>query len=523
MGAQNFKSSAKFFLFAIFIGSCTAVGTGDHVLVKSHADQADITKLGGAFSHLLIDLTTSTNRFVALTTGATVSSDAYVKYMTDRFGVSNFQAATLNAIVRDRNSTPTFSPIDLTPLLTSKIADLMLKTDLTTEKKIELEALLKARLLNQPDLARTTTLHHRVARGHPNEKVKVYYYYPRVNIEFSSSLLSAASVDRFSYLGMAVRIRGSQETNENGDRVRFINFSPKAPDVAEYTRGKHTQGVDITAKASGGGNLSFEDVDVIPDPNQEGKSTTKTIGQELNFSGDLEFTGSEQYVNELKDSIEARTAGIFQQGKMFLVELRSIKNRRIGGTYSFDLLLEIPSNLVRSRNKPKKLANVPIMNGIVDADIYLVGIIRHVHDRGLTGALNRVPEPENDDTFHQVVYQKIDNVRLWESINEPFLSIDPKWTDHVFTVNVITGQKEAYFVVKNASNNDILGSGKGAQSKIRIKPGAQTIRAYVEFLNITQPVDRFGVEDITSNTSPDFFINPNTSGKITIRSTYRSQ
>ncbi len=62
----------------------------------------------------------------------------------------------------------------------------------------------------------------------------------------------------------------------------------------------------------------------------------------------------------------------------------------------------------------------------LEADAYLVGVVRHVYDRGFTGWMNKVPEPENDDTFNEVMTEHIQNIELWTLNNIPVGILDIK-------------------------------------------------------------------------------------------------
>lgn len=485
------------------VASCTAVGTGDHTLVRGEAEKHDLNQLNTVFGHLLVESGSSLQeRMVPLTPSASLDDKTYSTYMATKFGNPDFVAATLNATVRNRNTVPPFLPIDLSELLTGKIANIALDGNISNEDKIARQNFLEARLLNVPDLKRTTTLHHRQAGR------KVYYYYPRISIEFSSSLLTVSAPDRFSFLGLAIKLKSAKKA-DNGDVVRFIDFAPKAPDIAEYTRGKITQQNQVTAKATAGLSRSLGEEKVAPIPDVDGGTTKETLSRGINLGADLAFTRSETYVNELKDAIEARTLGIMQEGNLFLAEFRSIKNKRIGGTYTFDLMLQVPS-FIQDETDPY-YSSKPIETEIV-GDIYLIAVVRHVYDRGFTGVQTRVPEPENDDTFQQVVYRPLHNIDLWRHSDSDWIGKDLlKKTS--FTVTVYTNRDDARFIVRDVTSNKILGFGSGTKHTIKITPDSQKdITAFVEFLNIVVTNAKQKATTLTAGPGSNFVIKHGKSG-----------
>ena len=115
-------------LCAMLATGCGVIGTGEHLLIKADANKDDIKELKDVFSHLLVDDSSAATRFVALTPGASVDPQAYNDYLIKKYGRKDFTAAVLNATLRNRNATPTFTPIDLSTILTGKITDLLLKT-----------------------------------------------------------------------------------------------------------------------------------------------------------------------------------------------------------------------------------------------------------------------------------------------------------------------------------------------------------------------------------------------------------
>ena len=504
------------------VANCSAVGKGKHVLVKAEDTANAVSKLNGLFSHVLAPNGAPISyRAVPLTPKAKFDPDSYYEYLSRKYGSPAFAAVRLDATTRDRSASPPFVPIDLTSLLTGQIAELALNADLKDKKKIELEEFLKARLLNQPDIYNATVLHHRDQNGRA-----VFYYYPRIAIEFSSSLLTTSPLDRFSFLGMAIRLRPSRIASQNGDKVRIINVAPKAPDIAEYTRGQLTTKNEVTAKSALGrtaSDVSTLGENIAGDPVSTAEQEQRTRGS--SFGADLAFTYSETYVNNLLDSIEARTVGLHEGGSVFIAEYRSIKNKRIGGTYTFDVMIEVPSNIMSCN--PAVIpgcvggtyTSEPITTSLV-ADFYLVGVVRHVHKRGFTGFFVKVPEPENDHTYQQAVFFAKQGVPIWQFTNEPFGGVD-FLDENPFTLTVVTNREDARFVVKADSDDRILGSGKGTQAKITLKRGTNDVDASVEFLDVIVVNEKAGATRLRAK--PFSFTVPKTSqgpGSQTVAGNY---
>ena len=159
----------------------------------------------------------------------------------------------------------------------------------------------------------------------------------------------------------------------------------------------------------------------------------------------------------------------------FFADFRSIKQRRIGGTYTFDIMLEVKSFMEDG-------LSYPCVD--VSADAYLVGIVRHVYDRGFTGVMTKVPEPENDHTLNRVFVEEVKNINLWNFAIEPFGY--PIKSPDVFSVAVVTNDDAALFVIRNAATNEVLESGSGKLAKIVIPSPSDDLDAYVEFLAITR-------------------------------------
>jgi hypothetical protein len=236
----------------------------------------------------------------------------------------------------------------------------------------------------------------------------------------------------------------------------------------------------------------------------------------------VDFTLTDELTRDIKSSLEARSAGIMQKGKLFLVELRSNEQRRISGTYSFNVMLEVPSTAQDgpSEDKPtkneiseKKISKGEILrasqpnekcitaevhvaskdgtseDGIltwtasqpnvkyIEAEVRLVGIVRHVVKPGKTVSFERVPEPLNDETFRQVVlYDK--KVPLWQFPEPPAGKTNPN-------LIVYSNIDEARFIVFDETGTKKLMHGTGREAHLSIPSSKAQRKVKVVFLPAT--------------------------------------
>ena len=111
---------------------------------------------------------------------------------------------------------------------------------------------------------------------------------------------------------------GLYSCNFDSNLSRIIDFQPKEADIIEFTRGQLTQAAQLSAKTG----LTNQQVDVTAFGSSSGPVTDLvTQGNQNTFTGgaasELAFVYSETFVNALKDSIEARTAGVLDEGRVF--------------------------------------------------------------------------------------------------------------------------------------------------------------------------------------------------------------
>jgi hypothetical protein len=462
-----------------FIG-CSTIGTGTRVVLKAqhHADAF-------SFYPTLIASPNESDfesRIVVIPPETNISSQDFNDFITKRYGNRTLVTADLSATIRDRASMPPFLPVDISKSLVDSILPIYKdESKLSEEQKIEKENLLKARLLNVPDLPHTTSLHH-----YENGR-EVYFYYPRVQVDFSGRLLSNVYSEQFNYLGMIIRINNIKsskvcscefaakctDANIVGKKcavseypIRFVDFSPKLADMVEYSRGTSQQAAQLQAKGTAGATRGGEETTATPIPGIQGGTVTSKLTGGRALGGELSYTFSETYAAELKDAIEKRSAAILENGKVFVAEFRAIREKRIGGTYNFDLMLEIPAIIRPGQPKTLLYTSEPVTNRL-DADIYLIGVVRHIRKHGTRGFFTRVPEIENDDTYETVTLNVLKDQTLWLFTDSPWTGYDRVQNKSEIKINILTNRDDAMFLVTDLSGN-LLGKGKGKEAIISV-------------------------------------------------------
>lgn len=480
----------------------TRIGGGSATLITAKVSD------GGDFAKYFPDLVAhETEAMRALTPRATVDRKRYNEYLKTKFGSTSLQTSMLSIVVRDRTKIPPFLPIDIS--IEKQLLVIYLDKELSNAKKEDLAKAAKASIFNVPDLPDRTALHDIAADGR-----KTYFFYPRVQFDFSSKLNTPSELDRFEYLGIVLKV--SDTESQQDAKVRIIDFQPKAADIVEFTRGELTQKAELDAKAA----ISSQGVSKVT----KGTATKSTAGdtsstgaeqtQTATRSPDVGLSMSETYVNALKDSIDARSAGILEEGRVFFAAFRSIKTKRIGGTYSFDLMLEVPSSTREEGNGV--YSSQPCLKE-VRVDASLIAVVRHVYKRGMTGWWTRVPEPDNDRTYLQVMTKSIKNLQLWAFSGVAWTTREAmKPVEHA--VLVLTNRSDARFVVKD-SDGKILGDGAGSSAKISLPPPSTNLQVHVEFLDVIEIV-KDAVHVFSAKPSSDFSIGKTEEEQYTVVGTY---
>lgn len=414
----------------------------------------------------------------------------FLDFMRLKYGGETFRAVDLSFTAHERTSVPPYLAVDPRPSFAATLTALFTSNmELSTEKKIEIQNLLEARLRNIPDLGLATAPHHSDLCGKDcrtdfddcvekcfNDLVcnepeaaesaterregceakcsvpgTVYFYYPRLSIDFSSNFLSTSVADRLSYLALVIRLHEEASAKS----VRFLDFRPKDADIVEFSRGDLTQTLQVQASANVGATGS-ESVKVTQSPTEK----TSATGDSAGASTGVTFT--EAFATKLLDAIEKRSTGILDDGRTFFADFRALRQIRVAGTYNFDLMLEVPATLKRE-GASLILESEPVQPEI-KADVLLLGVVRHVHDRGRVGVLQRVPESENDHVYEQVVMRTLPGEILWRAPREPWIdTVVPEGPANC-GLRVVTNRDDAGFVIQDASGK-VIANGAGRKAE----------------------------------------------------------
>jgi len=382
-----------------------------------------------------------------LSSGGSPSQPAYAEFsefLRLKYGRADFRPVELSFNSHDRTVTPAFVRSDLRSSLAANLATLFTgDSKSTVQERIDRQKLLEGCS----------------AIG------QVYYYYPRLSVDFSSSFLPVSAPDHLSYLVLVVRLKEGDTTSERP--LRFLDITPKDADLVGFSRGDFNQSLQLTASASTGNKVTgSQAVGQAP--------LTTSTGKESSLGASTGATFTEGFATKLVDAIERRSTGVLEKGRTFFADFRAIREVRIAGTYNFDLMLEVPSTLHREGDN---LISNPVQENVV-ADIFLIGVVRHVYDRGHVGVFNRVPESENDDVYEQVILQIFPDQPLWTA-PEP-------WIDKVTAagkkceIKVLTNREDAVFFAVAADSGKLLASGTGKEAALSFEPQAGNAPAATE-------------------------------------------
>jgi hypothetical protein len=374
--------------------------------------------------------------------------------------------------VRDRGTTPALLATDLSSaIFTTLSTAAAANTKPSWAAALALQSFLLARFRNAPDLQLTELPHHWDCG------IQVYYYYPRLSVDFGSTFFSPSALDKFDFLAMEITLNTPGQL-EGGDRVRFTDFNPKASDFIDYSRGQFTAAAQLQAQLA---YLSSKGVSQVTGEAPDTTTTTRNTSVGPSSGPQISGTVSDSYVSQLADSIERRTSTILADGRTFYSDFRSIRQVRIGGTYNFDIQLQVPAHAVRVPCDPKSVtpcqpdaehcgtglagnyASMPV-DAHVTADVTLIGMVRHVFRRGRIGSFARVPEAENDDVYEEVVLKRLPRVRLWDfSGDAAIYQVSPR--PPRCAIAIATNRDDATFVASDLSGK-LLGKGSGKDASI---------------------------------------------------------
>lgn len=395
-------------------------------------------------------------------------NELFDAYKETKYGSADSASAVLGLIVKNPSTFPPFST-DLHQKALIEVGKIMSDPNLSLEKKLGRKAEIEAVFLNHASTVETTALHHYDDKGR-----QIFYYYPRISLDFSAEVLSPNLEDRFSSLAVVVLLH--QQDYDRG--VRFLDFSPKGADILEYTRGQFKQNSQIQGKATYGRTASDKETTTETAP---GLSNVAEQLQSATLGGDISYTYSEAYERDLKDALIKRTYAIVENGQGFIADYRSLRNMKVGGTYNFDLMVEIPSTVESSEDDTSYTMN-PIVGDLLKADFYMIGVVRHVYDRGLTGVFNRVPESENDDVYEEVVTRILPEATLWELGNHPW--VRPKEViEPMFKLTVNTNLESARYIILRKGEAHPLTSGGGFEKALEFPTTLKLQKGEIIFLN----------------------------------------
>ncbi len=179
-----------------------------------------------------------------------------------------------------------------------------------------------------------------------------------------------------------------------------------------------------------------------------GSTISKVVGGTGTLGASVSGTMSDEFTKDLKYSLDARSPQMIDGGAAFIVALRANEQKRIAGTYTYELMLDVPSYAAKfsdTKAGTTRVASVPV-DDHVTADVRLIGVIRHVLKPGRTGTFKRVPEAQNDDTIEEYVVRDIPNVPLWTLSQPDGLDVETQKKDLV----VFSNEDDTTFTVYSA-------------------------------------------------------------------------
>ena len=168
---------------------------------------------------------------------------------------------------------------------------------------------------------------------------------------------------------------------------------------------------------------------------------------------------------------------------------RRIREVRIAGTYNFDLMLEVPSALVAAGPYAQ---SVPVEPEI-KADVFLIGVVRHVYRRGQKGFIIKVPETENDQVYEQVLLKVAPDTTLWTFRGEPYID-RIALQEAVCKVKVVANRDDASFILEDGKGRArASGNGKDASLDLAELEPAKC-RGRVVFLPVLASSEKTGAQ-----------------------------
>jgi hypothetical protein len=450
-------------LVLVLLPGCSTVGSGNSTIVLAPKPVGNKYK-GKEFSSL-ISSTSDALELRSTGDGKAFDEAQWKKLIRERFGVTGEQPPDLGRVsvtVRDRTRTPTFSAKNFDFDREDEVVKILLDPAISDANKSKLIDRARNNFVTLPEAANRVVFDRRYPvededrAGQPQ-----WRYFIELEVNLTGTLESADPSQTFSYLGAALRI-------PKGIKARFINFSPKEADLYEIAIGQLTSNAKVTGSVTSGGTSGNEGT--LVDTSTEGLSDTSKSTSGSTRTTSTGFEISETLAREIKLGLDTRSTGIHDEGKVFLMELRGTDRKRIAGTYSYLVMLEVQSEAMQYEGIPDFIIAEPATSR-VDLETRAVGVIRHVVDRGQTGIFNKVPEPLNDDTFNQVVVQDGFIKNAWRFSELPRGDAVTK-AQKPENLIVRTGLKEANFYISDQAGT-VLGYGTGTRETFSLATGQE--------------------------------------------------
>jgi hypothetical protein len=429
------------------LSACKVLGTGRNTLVLANPPK-DSNYEGDEFKHLIA--TPSKMRLIGLQ--GKRPHEGWEKFKNERLGGADVNVASIGINVRDQTNTP---PLELSNIETAiatadDVTKILADNKLTQQQKDALLTQFRDNFRSMPE-----TYSRLVSQGVDEKGNPIYYYYPQITIDLAGTLNTAETLDRFDFIAAAIRIPSAIDAT-------FINFSPKAADLFDFTLGQLKQTASAKASANTSNKVTTNATTGNNSTGAPGRGVS--AGGELGYGGSVDFTLTDELTRDIKSSLEARSAGIMQNGKLFLVQLRGNEQKRISGTYSFNAMLQVPSTVERSKIGAMTIWTSKPNVESIKAQVRIVGIVRHVVKPGKTCSIvKRVPEPLNDETYHQVVLHDLE-VPLWKFSNIQIAKISTDW--NLIVYSNIDG---ASFIVVDETDGKKLAHGTGREAHLTVE------------------------------------------------------
>jgi hypothetical protein len=460
------------------LGGCTTLGSGHATVVLAVLPAAKAYN-GTEFGYLIVK--PGQSRIVVTHGDPAEGAAHWAAYQDKHAGTQD--SARMDVTTRDLNVTPPLDPLNIEATNAGDIAKIMSDNTTTLAQKTALVRGLRDNYRQMPenflpfvsrqeDVEFDPVTHLGLGKivakagSATSEAVTVYHYYPKVAIDLTGELQTVASLDRFEFLAVAVRLVDPTK------QVTFANFSPKPADLFDFTLGSLKQTASASATATPGSSSTAKDTATSTPATGSTQGSERDSG--TTYGANLNLSLSNELTHDLKSSLEGRAAGIVGDQRVFMMQLRGNDQRRIAGTYSYSVMLDIPSIPRRIKAKDSTQTYI-VSNPVVDAltaEVRIVGVVRHVGKMGMTGTFTRVPEPTNDDTYEEVLVSE-KTVPLWQLHQNVMVDTEANTTPPPNLV-VYTNQDAATFTVyADGPGRTVLARGKGREASLLLKKARQ--------------------------------------------------